>query len=299
MSQPPPKLPEGREMRIAGNKPVVEYRAADGGQEPAAFVGTAIVCGVRSVSLGFPGFRFVETINPTALDGADLSEVEGVFNHNSDVLLGHTRSGTLELTRNASGGLDYRIAYDPADPDHVRVMRKIERGDVVGSSFVFTIKSGGDVWAEEQDAAGGSLYTREVTAIDKVYDVCPVTSPAYTDSKAAKRSLDHFQEEQGEGEERMGGMKMGKKKKAKRDETDAEKAERAFLEEMIPHHEMAVEMATSALDKVENPDVRSFCQSIIDGQGAEIDKMKQWLTALDSTRSSTPLEVYERILSLS
>lgn len=292
------QLPEGREMRVAGDKPRLEYRADDTTQ-PAAFTGTAIVCGVRSVSLGFPGFRFVETISPTALDGADLSEVEGVFNHNSDVLLGHTRSGTLELTRNASGGLDYRIAYDPADPDHVRVMRKIERGDVAGSSFVFTIKSGGDTWAEEQDPSGGSLYTREVTAIDKVYDVCPVTSPAYTDSKAAKRSLEHFQEEHGEDEEaRMGGMKMGKKKKAKRDETDAEKAERAFLEEMIPHHEMAVEMATSALDKVENPDVRSFCQSIIDGQGAEIEQMNKWLTALDSTRSSTPLDVYERILSL-
>jgi len=194
MSKNPPQLPEGREMRLAGEKPTLEYRANDGGQEPVAFVGTAIVCGVRSVSLGFAGFRFVEEIDPTALDGADLSEVEGVFNHNSDVLLGHTRSGTLTLSRNASGGLDYRIGYDPLDPDHVKVMRKIERGDVVGSSFVFTIKSGGDEWGEEQDAAGGSLYTRRVTKIDKVYDVCPVTSPAYTDSKAAKRSLDHFQQ---------------------------------------------------------------------------------------------------------
>lgn len=191
-----PQLPEGREMRALSPPPTLEYRAVEGGgQEPAAFVGQAVVCGVRSVSLGFAGFRFVEQIEPTALDSADLSEVEGVFNHNPDVLLGHTRSGTLTLSRSADGGLSYRIPYDPADPDHQRVMRKIERGDVRGSSFVFSIQSGGDKWEEEKDAAGGSLYVRTVTAIDKIYDVCPVTSPAYTDSKAAKRSLEHYQEE--------------------------------------------------------------------------------------------------------
>lgn len=183
-------------MRLQAAPPTLEYRAADGGtQEPVAFVGQAIVCGVRSVSLGYPGFRFVEIIDRAALDEADISDVEGVFNHNSDCLLGHTRSGTLTLERSQDGGLNYRIAYDAQDPDHQRVMRKIERGDVVGSSFVFTCSSGGCTWDEEQTPDGGSLYVRTVTKIDKVYDVCPVTSPAYTDSKAAKRSLDQHQQE--------------------------------------------------------------------------------------------------------
>jgi HK97 family phage prohead protease len=189
-------LPDGREMRLATTPPAVEYRAVEGGgQEPAAFVGQAIVCGVRSVPLGFPGFRFVEIIEATALDDTDISQVEGTFNHNSDCLLGHTRSGTLVLERSADGGLSYRIPYDALDPDHVRVMRKIERGDVVGSSFQFMCPDGGCTWAEEQDAAGGSLYVRTVSKISKLYDVCPVTSPAYTDSKAAKRSLEQHQQE--------------------------------------------------------------------------------------------------------
>lgn len=191
-----PQLPEGREMRLQTAPPTIEYRAADGGaQEPAAFVGQAIVCGVRSVSLGYPGFRFVEIIDPTALDGADISDVEGVFNHNSDVLLGHTRSGTLELSRSTDGGLNYRIAYDPLDTDHVRVMRKIIKGDVVGSSFMFTCTSDGSSWDEEQTEDGGSLYVRTVSKISKVYDVCPVTSPAYADSTAAKRSHDAYAEQ--------------------------------------------------------------------------------------------------------
>jgi HK97 family phage prohead protease len=191
-----PQLPDGREMRLATAPPTIEYRAADGGaQEPVAFVGQAIVCGVRSVSLGYPGFRFVEVIEATALDGADISDVEGVFNHNSDVLLGHTRSGTLQLTRTTDGGLSYRIAYDPLDSDHVRVMRKITKGDVVGSSFMFTAASDGSSWDEEKTDDGGSLYVRTVSKISKVYDVCPVTSPAYTDATAAKRSLDAHQQE--------------------------------------------------------------------------------------------------------
>lgn len=189
-------LPEGREMRVAASAVALEYRAADGGQQvPAAIVGQAIVCGVRSIVLGGPGFRFVETIAPTALDAADLSDVEGVFNHNSDILLGHTRSGTMTLARADDGGLSYHIPYDAEDPDHQRVSRKIKRGDVAGSSFVFDVKKGGDSWTEERAADGTKLYHRHVTQIKKVYDVCPVTNPAYTNTTTAKRSLDAYAEE--------------------------------------------------------------------------------------------------------
>jgi len=278
-----PQLPEGREMRLLGTTPTIEYRTADGGaQQPEAFVGQAIVCGVRSEVLGGPGFRFVEIIDPHALDEADYSNVEGVFNHDSNCLLGHTRSGSLTLTRTADGGLSYRIAYDPLDSDHVKVMRKIERGDVVGSSFMFT--SAESDWTNEQTPDGGDLYVRTVSKIAKVYDVCPVTSPAYSDATAAKRSLDSYQQEH-EADARMKGM--GKdKKKAKRTLTDAEKAEQKFLQDMIPHHEMAVEMATAALKKMENKDIRAFAQEIIDNQTAEIDKMKEWLAALDEERAA-------------
>jgi len=187
----PLHLPEGREARVVTTPPSIEYRALDGGgQEPAAFVGQAIVCGVRSASLGFSGFRFVETIAATALDNCDMSDVIGVFNHDPDQLLGRTRNNTLELTRTEDGGLSYRIPYDGQDPDHQRVMRKIERGDVDGSSFMFVARS--DEWAEEKDPAGGSLYVRTVLEIDVLYDVCPVTNPAYPDATAAKRSHDAY-----------------------------------------------------------------------------------------------------------
>jgi HK97 family phage prohead protease len=187
----PLHLPEGREARVVTTPPSIEYRALDSGtQEPVAFVGQAIVCGVRSASLGFAGFRFVEIIDARALDGCDMSDVIGVFNHDPDQLLGRTRNKTLELTRTEDGGLAYRIPYDAQDPDHQRVMRKIERGDVDGSSFLFV--AGEDDWQEEKTDDGGSLYVRTVRQIGTLYDVCPVTNPAYPDATAAKRSHDAY-----------------------------------------------------------------------------------------------------------
>lgn len=182
--------PSGPELRfVEGSTVEIEYRA-DGEKEPVAFTGTAIVTGKRSKNLG----GFVEQIDERALDEADMNDVVGLFNHDSNFLLGRTTSGTLTLKRNATGGLDYRIAYDKEDPDHVRVMRKIQRGDVVGSSFAFRVAPGGDSWdLEETDTS--SLYVRTVTKISRIYDVSPVTDPAYADTSAAKRSLEHFQEE--------------------------------------------------------------------------------------------------------
>lgn len=190
-----PNLPEGRELLQAATSVELEYRTAEGGaQVPAAFVGQAVVCGKRSLELGPKEFRFVEIIDERALDEADVSEVEGVFNHNPDILLGHTRAQTLELTRSEDGGMNYRIPFDEGDPDHQRVARKIARNEVRGSSFVFKVVPGTDQWSEERQADGGKLRVRRVMKIKKLYDVCPVTNPAYPDATAAKRSHDAYQE---------------------------------------------------------------------------------------------------------
>ncbi|MBG8552349.1 HK97 family phage prohead protease [Hymenobacter guriensis] len=275
-----PTLPtNSAEIRFAAGTLSVERRANE--NTPEAFVGKAIVCGSRSKNMG----GFVEVIDPKALDSADMSDVVGLFNHNRDILLGRSTSGSLTLTRDADGGLSYRIAYDPNDPDHTRLLAKFERGDVVGSSFAFTTARNGEEWQEEETEGGGILYVRTVTAIKKIYDVSPVTDPAYADSTAAKRSLEHFKQEHPDA--RMKGMKMPKKK-GKRDETAAELAERAFLEAMIPHHEMALEMASTALKEAETPDIRAFAQGIIDGQGGEINQMKQWLSDMDTAERQSP-----------
>lgn len=52
--------------------------------------------------------------------------------------------------------------------------------------------------------------------------------------------------------------------------------EQLFLEEMVPHHEAAVEMATMALEKSTRPQVRQLAQEIIDAQEGEISQMREW-----------------------
>jgi HK97 family phage prohead protease len=180
----------GPEIRFAeGQKVGLAYRAAaeNEAKTPEYFVGKAIVCGVRSKNLG----GFVEIIDKEALKDADLSDVKGLFNHDRNYVLGTTGAGTLELTIDADGGLSYRIKYDPLDPDHVKVMRKIERGDVVGSSFAFRVAPNGADWNYDDDG----VYVRTVTKISRVSDVCPVTDPAYADTEAAQRSLGEYQEQ--------------------------------------------------------------------------------------------------------
>lgn len=61
---------------------------------------------------------------------------------------------------------------------------------------------------------------------------------------------------------------------------DAAQASRLFLEQMIVHHEGAVEMARTELDKGQLPTVRDLAQRVIDDQTAEIDVMRDLLSGL-------------------
>lgn len=52
--------------------------------------------------------------------------------------------------------------------------------------------------------------------------------------------------------------------------------DRHFIEQMIPHHEGAIEMARLALEKGKHPEIKSLAQAIIEAQQKEIDDMKGW-----------------------
>ena len=49
-----------------------------------------------------------------------------------------------------------------------------------------------------------------------------------------------------------------------------------FIEQMIPHHEDAIIMAKLALKKAQRTEIKQLAESIIDSQGIEITKMKDW-----------------------
>jgi uncharacterized protein (DUF305 family) len=64
------------------------------------------------------------------------------------------------------------------------------------------------------------------------------------------------------------------------DMTNLEKStdfDRAFVEEMIPHHQMAVMMASMLKNGTERPEMKKLADDIIAAQTKEIDQMRQWL----------------------
>lgn len=55
--------------------------------------------------------------------------------------------------------------------------------------------------------------------------------------------------------------------------------DKAFIEEMIPHHRMAVMMANMLLQGTNRPEMKKLAQDIISAQTKEINQMRKWYTA--------------------
>jgi uncharacterized protein (DUF305 family) len=52
-------------------------------------------------------------------------------------------------------------------------------------------------------------------------------------------------------------------------------SDRVFLEEMIPHHKMALMMTSHIVDS-DRPELRTLAKNIMQTQTAEIEQMRQW-----------------------
>ena len=56
----------------------------------------------------------------------------------------------------------------------------------------------------------------------------------------------------------------------------AEPFDKAFIDEMIPHHESAIAMAEVARQETEDPEIREIAVGILSAQNQEIEQMQQW-----------------------
>jgi len=73
----------------------------------------------------------------------------------------------------------------------------------------------------------------------------------------------------------MGGM-MGSGAMDMADLEAAELFDKAFIEAMIPHHQIAIMMSRMAGGASGRPEMRGLTSSIIESQSTEIDKMQAW-----------------------
>jgi len=130
---------------------------------------------------------FREVIMPGAFrEALGAYDTRALFNHNPNFVLGRSSAGTLRMAEDANG-----LAIEIDLPD-TQVARDLEvsmrRGDIKEMSFGFTVGDGGQRWERDPDGSGN--WTRTITKVDRLFDVSPVTSPAYQDSDCAMRSLE-------------------------------------------------------------------------------------------------------------
>lgn len=152
-----------------------EVRAVDG--DGMTFVGYAARFNSRSEDLGFrewimPG-AFTRTLR-------SRNEIKAFLNHNTDIVLGSTRAGTLRLEQDDRGLLAQISLPDTQAGRDLAV--SVARGDVSGMSFGFSVPKGGDSWSDD-----GTERTLSEIAL---HEVSPVTGfPAYRATTAAVRTL--------------------------------------------------------------------------------------------------------------
>jgi HK97 family phage prohead protease len=129
---------------------------------------------------------FFETIKPGAFARAirEKQDVKALWNHDSGVVLGRTTSGTLRIAEDARG---LAIEIDLPNTTAAADLRElIERGDVDQMSFAFITRR--DDWSERMVDNLMSVV-RELQDVD-LYDVSPVTFPAYEETDIAVRSFE-------------------------------------------------------------------------------------------------------------
>ncbi len=158
----------------------MELRVTDG--DNPKIIGYAAKFGKWSLDLG--GFR--EKIRKGAFDEAlEKSDVRALKNHDPNLLLGRMASGTLELKTNSVGLIS---EIDPPNTTTGKdTIEEIRRKDITGMSFSFTTAE--DDWKYLED---GSVE-RTIIKIGELFDVGPVTYPAYPDTSVAVRSMDAHQ----------------------------------------------------------------------------------------------------------
>src|SRR5579872_1482532 len=162
-----------------------EIRTAKAGAKMPGFQGYAAVYTDLSLPLGDGRGKFVERIQPGCFDsclaaGADIRVLQ---NHNSDLVLGRTSSGTATVSSDSRGLLvDCRELPDTTYARDLVVM--MDRGDVDQMSFGFIATD--DDWSAVDPMTG--LPIRDLLAAD-VFDCSVVTFPAYPSTTAEVRSI--------------------------------------------------------------------------------------------------------------
>ena len=153
-----------------------QYRAAEENGELYIEGYFAVFNSVYEIAPGL-----TESISPGAFSEALGDDIRALTNHDTTLVLGRTKAGTLEL-REDGHGLWGRVRINREDSDAMNLYHRVQRGDVDQCSFGF------DILEEnvEQREDGSVHFTIE--KIGPLYEVTVATFPAYEETAVAARS---------------------------------------------------------------------------------------------------------------
>jgi|HubBroStandDraft_6_1064221.scaffolds.fasta_scaffold00550_5 HK97 family phage prohead protease len=173
------------ERRFVKGAEVRAKKKGEGDKATPALEGYAAVFGEDYVLYESKSFRAIERVKPGAFSRAieEKQDVRCCFNHNPDNVLARTTNKTLTLEQDKKG---LRFEADLDSRTHIAqdVLCFVERGDVTGCSFAFSVRK--QNWTETEED-GFTTYTREIEDLD-LFEQGPVLFPAYIGTSVGARS---------------------------------------------------------------------------------------------------------------
>lgn len=127
-----------------------------------------------------------EVVDPAAwTKSIGEGDIRSMKNHDTNWLLGRTKSGSLRLTEKTEG-LHYEIDVNADDPNAMSTHAQVARGDIDGSSVWFRVIR--EEWTEPTDSNGLERPLRRILEAE-LFEVGPVVFPAFEQTTSTARAL--------------------------------------------------------------------------------------------------------------
>lgn len=130
---------------------------------------------------------FIERIAPGAFDEVLKDDTVALFNHDPNLVL--ARNGKTMVLVQDDKGLRYQFEA-PNTTAGNDLIENLRNGNISQSSFGFTVAS--EEWTYSEDSKPS---IRTITKIKRLYDVSPVTYPAYPDTSVGLRNFESLKKE--------------------------------------------------------------------------------------------------------
>lgn len=126
------------------------------------------------------GEGMTESIQRGAFTSSLDNDVRALINHDTTLVLGRTKAGTLQLKED-DHGLWGHVDINPNDVDAMNLYNRVKRGDVDQCSFGFNIVS------ERPDVSEQGSVHWTIEEVD-LHEVSACTFPAYEETSISARA---------------------------------------------------------------------------------------------------------------